>query len=231
LHKAIKKYGKRNFSWEILEHCASQDELNECEEKWIAFYNSFDRRCGYNLTTGGGQYRQSDETKLKRSEKMKGHIVSEDTRKKIGKANKGHVMSEAQKELIRKCHTGRKHGERHRMLASKNNRGSKNQAATITEETAIRIKELLNTKMTHKEIAQSLNVSKPVVDLIGSGRTWRHVGDEVKSRVINAETVRKIKSMLANKVSRSSIAEELNVSKTVVTEIACGRTWRHVHVA
>jgi group I intron endonuclease len=231
LHKAIKKYGKRHFSWEILERCASKKELNECEEKWIAFYNSFDRRCGYNLTTGGGQYKQSKETILKRAEKLRGHTVSRETRKKISRANKGHVMSEEQKEQLRKCHTGHKYGERHRMLSSKNNRGSKNHAATITEKTATRIKELLNTKMTHKEIALLLGTSKNVVALIGSGKTWKHVGSEVKSRIISTETVIKIKSMLANKISRLSIAEELNVSKTVVTEIACGRTWRHIHVA
>ena len=37
--KAIQKYGKENFSFEILEQC-EQDKLNEREEFFIKLYNS-----------------------------------------------------------------------------------------------------------------------------------------------------------------------------------------------
>lgn len=52
IHKAIRKYGLNNFSFEILEEC-KKEELNEKEKFWIKQYNSFDN--GYNLTTGGNQ--------------------------------------------------------------------------------------------------------------------------------------------------------------------------------
>ena len=46
----IKKYGKNNFTYEILEEC-SLDQLEEREKYWIKFYNS--KENGYNLTDGG----------------------------------------------------------------------------------------------------------------------------------------------------------------------------------
>lgn len=50
IHLAITKYGEENFTFEVIEEC-SQDQLNEREQYWIEFYNSFED--GYNLTRGG----------------------------------------------------------------------------------------------------------------------------------------------------------------------------------
>lgn len=47
---ALHKYGVNNFSFEILEEC-SQEKLNEREQYWINYYDSFNN--GYNLTLGG----------------------------------------------------------------------------------------------------------------------------------------------------------------------------------
>ena len=49
-HRAIRKYGIENFSFEILEECDKKD-LNEREKYWINFYNSYHK--GYNATSGG----------------------------------------------------------------------------------------------------------------------------------------------------------------------------------
>lgn len=50
IHRAIKKYGKDNFSFEILEKIP-REELNEREIYWIKYYDSYNN--GYNLTLGG----------------------------------------------------------------------------------------------------------------------------------------------------------------------------------
>ena len=45
---AIQKYGKENFSFEIIEEC-SVEKLNEREQFWIKYYNSLSPN-GYNIT-------------------------------------------------------------------------------------------------------------------------------------------------------------------------------------
>lgn len=53
-HNAIRKYGKENFLWEIVENnIDSQNLLNEREIYWIAYYNSQNPDVGYNMTPGG----------------------------------------------------------------------------------------------------------------------------------------------------------------------------------
>lgn len=50
IHRAIRKYGIDNFSFEIIEECKKED-LYEREKYWIKYYNSYGE--GYNLTPGG----------------------------------------------------------------------------------------------------------------------------------------------------------------------------------
>lgn len=52
LPKAIKKYGKENFKWEIIENCDSKDEMDEMEFHYIKQFNSIAKN-GYNITFGG----------------------------------------------------------------------------------------------------------------------------------------------------------------------------------
>lgn len=50
IHKAIRKYGKENFSFDILEIC-DINKLDQKEQYWISYYNS---KCsGYNESDGG----------------------------------------------------------------------------------------------------------------------------------------------------------------------------------
>lgn len=50
IHRAIKKYGKSNFTLEVIEETDSL-RLNDSEKYWIKYYNSFND--GYNSTAGG----------------------------------------------------------------------------------------------------------------------------------------------------------------------------------
>lgn len=54
IDKAINKYGKENFSYQIItELPADWNVIGEHEKYWIRFYNTFKDRKHYNLTGGG----------------------------------------------------------------------------------------------------------------------------------------------------------------------------------
>jgi group I intron endonuclease len=50
---AIAKYGFENFSWETIESCSSQEQLDEKEVFWIKELKSQDKNIGYNIASGG----------------------------------------------------------------------------------------------------------------------------------------------------------------------------------
>ena len=50
-HRAIRKHGMHEISWDILEDSIPEDKLNELEKYWIAFYDTYHN--GYNMTLGG----------------------------------------------------------------------------------------------------------------------------------------------------------------------------------
>lgn len=50
IHRAINKYGKSNFTVEVIEEIDSAN-LNDRERYWIKYYNSYNN--GYNSTKGG----------------------------------------------------------------------------------------------------------------------------------------------------------------------------------
>ena len=51
--KALKKYGKDNFKWEIIESEIPYELLGERETYYIKQFQSNICKCGYNLTKGG----------------------------------------------------------------------------------------------------------------------------------------------------------------------------------
>lgn len=56
-HRAIRKYGLENFSFEVLEECL-KEELNEKETFYVSRYSSNQVESGYNLTAGGDSVSQ-----------------------------------------------------------------------------------------------------------------------------------------------------------------------------
>ena len=53
LQRVINKYGKENFSKEIIEECESKEKLNEREKYWISYYDAVNSDHFYNLAAGG----------------------------------------------------------------------------------------------------------------------------------------------------------------------------------
>lgn len=73
-HRALRKYGEENFTWEIIEEDIEKSLLDNKERHYIAIYESFGPK-GYNMSEGGeGQtgWVPSDETRAKWSAQRKG---------------------------------------------------------------------------------------------------------------------------------------------------------------
>lgn len=93
IHKAIQKYGKDDFTVEVLCICSTQDELNKKEQEYIDQYNSMINNNGYNMVAGGKgrapNYHHKEEHKAKMSTLMSGRTLSEETKQKISAVRKG----------------------------------------------------------------------------------------------------------------------------------------------
>ena len=129
LKSAIKKYGKENFSCEILEKCKTKKELNKKEKYWIKKLNSQNNNIGYNIAKGGSSgnfhsdeskkkmsklnlgsnnpmfgVRHSKEFKNKLSITMTGRLHSDETKQKISNSLIGIIRSDETKQKISKIH-------------------------------------------------------------------------------------------------------------------------------
>ena len=87
-HNALKKYGKENFTWEILRECESILELNRMEVFYIWLLKT-KKPNGYNLTDGGKNSRLSEEIKNKIRIARKGGKASKETKKIMQIINAG----------------------------------------------------------------------------------------------------------------------------------------------
>jgi group I intron endonuclease len=72
LYNAINKYGLENFEFSIIDFANNIDSLNEKEIYYIKFYNSNNKKIGYNIEEGGKNAKTSIETKQKLSNARKG---------------------------------------------------------------------------------------------------------------------------------------------------------------
>lgn len=105
LRNAIKKYGKDNFLFEVLEE-TDVYSINERERYWIDVYKSTNPEKGYNLTNGGervGGWRHTEETCQKLSEIAKKRASKPDYHNPMENTviiHKGDVTSRVKKESL-----------------------------------------------------------------------------------------------------------------------------------
>ena len=95
LYRAINKYGPDTFSTEVLEECATLEDLAKAEIKWIDSLDSRDPKKGYNVSKGGHMtcFSQEGLERLRAANLGKHYIFSEDHKRRISQGRKGILVS------------------------------------------------------------------------------------------------------------------------------------------
>ena len=185
IHNAIKKYGKENFSFEVLLECPAE-MLNDWERDMIALYDCISPK-GYNLTEGGGGCKCSEETKIKMSNARKGktpwnkgktNIYTEETLLKMSELKKGKNLSEEHKRKISESMKGIHIKKKKKIKISESKKGTHFSEETkkkmsearkgipLSEETKIKISESKKGRQLSEEIKKKMSEVK-------KGRHWK----------------------------------------------------------
>lgn len=93
IRRAIQLYGKDSFEKEIIEEVEERELLCEKEIYWISFYNSTDRKIGYNITKGGDG-----------GDTLSNHPDLSAIRKKISNTTIGRTFTEEHLANLKKNH-------------------------------------------------------------------------------------------------------------------------------
>lgn len=122
LTRAYEKYGKENFSYDLLSSDIQEKSLlNYLERFWICTMGSRIPN-GYNIEHGGSDKdKVSQETREKQRQNNLGKKLSEETKKKI----RSHRHTEEQKMKIQKSRLGKKLSEETIEKIRKGNQGKK----------------------------------------------------------------------------------------------------------
>ena len=105
LSKAIKKYGRENFSLEVIENCTFKN-VEKSEKYWIKKYKSNSRKFGYNILEGGKIKIIPEETRKRMSKAHAGispHSWSEESRQKLSRSKTGSKVFSNRKSVVREC--------------------------------------------------------------------------------------------------------------------------------
>lgn len=173
LHKAIKKYGFRNFKW--VSFSCPEEDLDWQETFLIKELNVLVPN-GYNLDSGGNTQKHRHEItkqKIRKKELGKnsywfGKSRSEEDRKK---------KSESLSWFKGENHSwfGKHHKEESKKILSDLNKGENNKMAKLTEVDIIKIRELLNKKEKQHKIAKIFSVTQTTISQIKLGKHWKHI--------------------------------------------------------
>lgn len=179
LRKAIRKYGIKNFSKEILATCFDDKILNILEVQYIALYKSIGK-AEYNISKGGDGgcwYYMSEEQK----------IIA---RRNLSKALKGRVFSEEWKRHISEGRKGEKHPNWGKHLSEELKRkiAEGNRGKVLSEECRKKIS--LNNKSGTPEVKEKLRKANLGKHL--SEETKRKLSEKNKGKIISEKQRKKL---------------------------------------
>jgi group I intron endonuclease len=154
IDSAIKKYGRNNFSLNVITKVDTKDQADYAEIDWIArarellgIDNVYNIGDGGEINNFAGR-KHTEKSKIKMSEAHKGRVISKETRQKMSEAGKGRVFSEEHKENMSESLKGNKRalGKKHKNKRSEEHKiklGEAHKGLKHTEESKNQISESL----------------------------------------------------------------------------------------
>jgi hypothetical protein len=195
IRNAIKKYGKENFTKDILEFCSSEEQLNEKERYWIDYYKSYNRDIGYNLTLGGDG----------------------------GDTFTNSLKQEQTKEKLRQNSTGKKHSEESRLKISKAREGKGNgMFGKVPWNKGSELSDQTKEKIGQKNKGKLLGIPKSehVKKCVSDAQKGKSKSNDHKQKISDALIGRKLKTETIKKMSES----KKGIPQKIITCPHCGKS-------
>ena len=176
-HRALRKYGKENFEWNVIQYFTSIEEAKQAEIFWIAYL----KECGivlYNRTDGGDGvtgFTHSKETiqilsKSITGDKnpMYGKNHTNEAKQKISDALKGKSISNE----TRLSRFGKHHTDETKLKLSVINK-DKRPHVKLTWNEVNQIRELRTGGASYNELSIRFKVHRETISLICKNKRWK----------------------------------------------------------
>lgn len=189
VHKSINKYGKENFTFEVIEECGSEALGAGREKFWIEFHKTnvwiYGSQFGYNLTAGGdgsSGFKHSEAAKNKMSEDRRGTRLgqentffgrhhSKESIKIISEKNKGKKHTQEAKDQISASLKGKKKSK-YEMKVPRH--GEYSNSAKLTWERVRQIRKIYSQgNITIAQLARENEVSFMAISNILKNKSWK----------------------------------------------------------
>jgi group I intron endonuclease len=206
--KSILKYGANNFKYEVIEQHIGKKDTDDAEEFWIYFFQSYKREFGYNLRIGG--------------DVSCGWRHTEETKKKISMVLKSRKPEDKQrtKELLKSISKGK-----HYSPITQFKPGHK-----LSEHSIKKLSESLLGNIPWNK--NTFGIMRPNKTSFKPGNISWSQGTKGKTKnqsKLNEKDVLYIyKSFYSKLKNKKELAEQYNISKTVISKITNGRTFKEI---
>lgn len=232
-HRALKKYGRKNFSLELIEDNIPFNQLDKKEKYYIDYFNSFyTTGKGYNLTQGGQWGSGTQKLSLSHANQIKHMLLNTSfTFAEIAAPYKVSIY------CISDINRGRTF---HDDSLSYPLRPQPKRSKLDDNKIDIIIDMLLHTDATQEQIAEVLNINSYTVGEINRGNnSWcpkdliyplrKPIQNNTFQNKITQKEVQEICYKLCfTNIKIEDIGKEYGIAKNTVGDISRGLTWKNI---